>query len=50
MTPPIPAVSHRNRSGLLRAAYYVLLAGGLLALVYCSYVVFASHSYQAIQR
>jgi sortase A len=50
MTPPIPAASHRNRSGLLGAAYYVLLAGGVLALVYCSYVVSAAHSYQAIQR
>ncbi|HXO87783.1 MAG TPA: class D sortase [Candidatus Acidoferrales bacterium] len=37
-------------SGLLRAAYDVLLVGGVLALVYCGYVVFAAHSYQAIQR
>jgi len=51
MTPPIPAVtSHRHMSGLLRAAYDVLLVGGVLALVYCGYVVFAAHSYQAIQR
>jgi sortase A len=51
MTPSIPAViSHRNMSGLLRTAYYVLLAGGVLALVYCGYVVSSAHSYQAIQR
>jgi LPXTG-site transpeptidase (sortase) family protein len=51
MTPPIPAVnSQRNLSGLLRAAYDVLLVGGVLALVYCGYVVSAAYSYQAIQR
>jgi LPXTG-site transpeptidase (sortase) family protein len=37
-------------SGVLRPAYYALLAGGLLALVYCGWVVSAAHSYQAIQR
>ena len=51
MTPPIPAAtSHRNMSRLLRAAYDVLLVGGVLALAYCGYVVSAAHSYQAIQR
>jgi sortase A len=35
---------------LPRAAYYVFLAAGVLALVYCGYVVAAAHSYQAIQR
>jgi sortase A len=50
MTLPLPAVSHRNRCRLLRAAHYVLLASGALALVYCGYVVSAAHSYQASER
>jgi LPXTG-site transpeptidase (sortase) family protein len=51
MTPPIPSVpSRRNMSGLLRAAYDVLLISGVLALVYCGYVVSAAHTYQAVQR
>lgn len=52
MTPRIPVVNPDRRMSalLLGAAYYVFLAGGVLALFYCAYVVAAAHSYQAIQR
>jgi LPXTG-site transpeptidase (sortase) family protein len=38
------------RARLLRAAYYVFLACGVFALVYCGYVVAAAYSYQAVQK
>lgn len=41
----------RRKSGLLlRAAYFLFLAGGVLALAYCGYVVAAAHFYQEIQK
>lgn len=45
------AKPHRStRARLLRAAYYVFLASGIFALVYCGYVVAAAYSYQAVQE
>jgi sortase A len=52
MTSRIPvAKPHRSTSArLLRATYYVFLASGIFALVYCGYVAAEAYSYQAVQE
>jgi sortase A len=52
MISRIPVARPRRRMRVLlgRAAYYVFLACGVFALVYCGYVVAAAYSYQAVQK
>jgi sortase A len=50
LAKPRLAKPHRRKSALARAAYFVFLSCGVLALAYCGYVVAAAHFYQAIQK
>jgi sortase A len=47
---PIPKTPPKLRLVLLRAAYYVLLAGGVFGLAYAGYVVADAHIYQTIEE
>jgi len=48
MTPFTPAISDPaiSKATLLRAAYYLFLAGGLLGLGYAAYEIFSAYTYQ----
>jgi sortase A len=47
---PIAKAPRRTRSFALRAAYYVLLAGGFFGLGYAGYVIVDAHAYQAVEQ
>jgi LPXTG-site transpeptidase (sortase) family protein len=47
---PIPKPPPKLRLVLLRAAYYVLLAGGVFGLAYAGYIVADAHIYQTIEE
>jgi sortase A len=50
LTIVITKTPHPTRSLLFSVAYYLLLTGGVLALVYAGAVVLESHWYQAIEK
>jgi sortase A len=50
MSRPVGKGRRTRIARLGHAAYCVLLAGGVCALVYCAYVLAAAHSYQATEK
>ncbi len=46
----IPKTPRKTRALILRAAYYVFLAGGAFGLGYAGYVIADAHTYQAIEQ
>lgn len=52
MTPhgPVAKTPRKTSSLILRAAYYIFLAGGAFGLGYAGYVIADAHTYQAIAQ